>query len=88
MIRQNPDFIRVQLRASYDWPDSRVLLNTEKKVDKGKKKRVFAGLVKKIVYGKPLPLVCFERGHSKIVKLLLKHGARCDIQDAEGNTAL
>ena len=38
MIRQNPDFIRVQHRASYDWPDSRVLLNTEKKVDKGKKK--------------------------------------------------
>ena len=38
MIRQNPDFIRVQLRASYDWPDSRVLLNTEKKVDKGQKK--------------------------------------------------
>ena len=38
MIRQNPDFIGVQLRASYDWPDSRVLLNTEKKVDKGQKK--------------------------------------------------
>ena len=49
MIRQNPDFIRVQLRASYDWPDSRVLLNTEKKKrTKAKKKRVFAGLVKKI----------------------------------------
>ena len=31
MIRQNPNFIRVQLRASYDWPDSRVLLNTRKK---------------------------------------------------------
>lgn len=88
MIRQNPNFIRVQLGASYDWPDSRVLLNTKKKSEKRQKQRVFAGLVKKIVYGKPLPLVCFERGHSKIVKLLLKHGARCDIQDAEGNTAL
>ena len=29
-----------------------------------------------------------HRGHSKIVKLLLKHNANCDIQDAEGNTAL
>ena len=38
MIRQNPDFIRVQLRASYDWPDSRVLLNTEKKSGQRPKK--------------------------------------------------
>ena len=36
MIGQNPNFIRVQLGASYDWPDSRVLLNTKKKVKTGK----------------------------------------------------
>lgn len=84
MIKQNPNFIRVQLRASCDWPDSRGLLNTKHKA----KKASICRFVKRIVYGKPLPLVCFERGHSKIVKLLLKHGARCDIQDAEGNTAL
>ncbi|XP_022778482.1 26S proteasome non-ATPase regulatory subunit 10-like isoform X1 [Stylophora pistillata] len=29
-----------------------------------------------------------SQGHSKIVKLLLNHNASCNIQDAEGNTAL
>ena len=40
------------------------------------------------VYGQTLLMIACQRGHVKIVKLLLRHGARVHVRDEDGATAL